>query len=167
MPPLSPNKKLAFRKAITDYCLRAEASQVRWNYSRQRPFGGYGKQPEDRHVNDCSGYVSLIFYWAMNAVGVDVIDPLGEGYSGYGNTGSQYEWLTGHATHAPKDKYLVGDMAIYGWTFNTVHTSICRKRGTAKTAIFSSNGNERAPQPTVLTYHPDPLIGVWRHPALA
>ena len=94
MPPLSPNKKLAFRKAITDYCLRAEASQVHWNYSRQRPFGGYGKQPEDRHVNDCSGYVSLIFYWAMNAVGVDVIDPLGEGYSGYGNTGSQYEWLT-------------------------------------------------------------------------
>lgn len=163
---LTPTQKKKFRAALTAYCLKAEAAQVRWNYSQQRPFHGFGVPPGDRHVNDCSGYDALAFYAAMKAAGVWVEDPLGEDWTGYGNTGSQFEWLRTHGKPAPPDKYLVGDMPIYGWTYNTVHTSVCRKAGTALTAIFSSNGNERAPQPTKLNYHPDPVVGVYRHPAL-
>lgn len=163
---LKPNEKLAVRKHIADYCRRAEASQVKWNYSQIRPFHGFGVAPELSHVNDCSGYDSLAFNWAMHETGLYLHDPLDERYSGWGNTGSLYEWSLAACTEAPKDKYLVGDWAIYGWANDTVHTSVCRKKGTANTAIFSSNGNQRAPQPTNLHYHPDPLLGVWRHPAL-
>lgn len=165
--PLSPTQKKHFRAALANFCLRAEAHQVNWNYSQQRPFSGYGKAPELRHVNDCSGYDALAFYYAMKQIGVWVHDPLNQDWSGYGNTGSQYDWFMSHAHQAPKGKYLVGDMPIYGWSHDTVHTSVCRRAGTAQTAIFSSNGNERAPQPTKLDYHPDPVLGVWRHPALA
>lgn len=164
---LPANPRLKFRKAIADYCERAEAAQLVWHYSQQRPFHGYGIKPELHHVNDCSGYVSLAFNWAMHQLAVYLADPLEEHYSGYGNTGTLYNYSLDHCTRAPVDKYLVGDWAIYGWSHNTVHTTICRKRGTAQTAVFSSNGNERAPQPTKLHYHPDPLLGVWRHSALA
>lgn len=133
----------------------------------QRPFHGYGIPPAERHVNDCSGYVSLIFQWASVHARVWMHDPLDEQYSGFGNTGSLYEYSLAHCTRSPEDKYLVGDWVIYGWPNDTVHTSVCRKRGTAKTAVFSSNGNERAPQPRLLHEHPDPILGVWRHPALA
>lgn len=163
---LKPNQKLAVRKAITAYCLAAERAQVRWNYSQQRPFHGFGVPPSERHVNDCSGYISLVFHWAADEAKVWMHDPLDERYSGWGNTGSLYEYSVEACTEAPKDKYLVGDWVIYGWTHDTVHTAVCRTKGTAKTAWFSSNGNERAPQPVRVNYHPDPIIGIWRHPAL-
>lgn len=164
---LSPTQKKHVRSVISSYCLAAEGAQVRWNYSKQRPFHGYGVDPTWRHVNDCSGYVSLAFQWASVHAKAWMHDPLDEGYSGFGNTGSQYEYSRAHCTAAPAGKYLVGDWVIYGWSHDTVHTSVCRKAGSDTTAIFSSNGNERAPQPTKLHYHPDPVLGVWRHPALS
>ena len=112
-----------------------------------------------------SGYLALAFDWAMHQTGVYLASPLGAAH-GWGYTGSQLEWLRQNGRYAPPGKYLVGDMAIYGTPSNTVHTTICRKAGTAATAIFSSNGNENAPQPTKLAYHPDPVVGVFRHPGL-
>lgn len=88
------------------------------------------------------------------------------------NTGTEYAYLEAHA--APVGKWLVGDMAIFGSTSNTVHTSICRKAGSDTSAIFSSNGHESwvfasdAPEPISLASEKaqQHLVGVYRHPAL-
>jgi hypothetical protein len=168
--PLEPNAKKRVRLAIADFCARAEASRLKWHYTQARRFGGFGVKPEEHHANDCSGYVSLAFNWAMMTTGVFLDDPLGEHYTGWGYTGTLYEFLKAHP--APEDKYLVGDIAIFGTPSHTVHTSICRKAGTEKTAIFSSNGHESwsfgsdAPNQTTLEGSHQHLVGVFRHPAL-
>lgn len=163
--PLKPNDKKAVREAIADFCLRAEKNQIRWHYTQARPFSGFGREPEQNHANDCSGYCSLAFNYAMHEVGVYMGDPLGMRYSGWGWTGSQIEWLDKHGGPAPVGKYLIGDMAFYGTRWATVHVTICRVAGNRETAVFSSNGNENAPQPTKVGYLDD-LVGVWRHGAL-
>ncbi len=165
---LTPTKKQAVRTAITDYCVRAEKNQRAWHYTQARPFH-YVQNPAISNVAaDCSGYVSMAFHAAMIATKVFIDDPLGQHYSGWGYTGTELEWLRTHGKNVTTgQKYFVGDMVIYGHSAsNTVHTSICRTAGTDKTAVFSSNGNENAPQPTNIHYHPDPIVGVWRHPAL-
>jgi hypothetical protein len=94
-------------------------------------------------------------------------DPLGYSYSGFGNTGSEVLWLDTHAKKIVNGQFYVGDLAINGhsrWT--TVHTFVCKKNGTATTSMWSSFGNENAPDPVKLHYHDTPLLGVWRHPAL-
>ena len=92
-------------------------------------------------------------------------DPLDYHYSGYGNTQSAYEYLKAH--NAPKDKYRIGDMAIYGTKADTVHMMVCTKAGTATTGRWSSFGQEGGPETrTDIHYHPAPLVGVYRHPAL-
>jgi hypothetical protein len=165
--PLSPNNKLAVRNAIADFCSDAEAVEWKWSYTQQRPYSGLGKPAGSYHDNDCSSYVALCFHHASHEIGVFMADPLGMRYSGYGYTGSQIKWLKENGSLAPVDKYLIGDMAIWGHSAsNTTHTAICRKRGTKETAIWSSHGNEGGPQPVKLGYHPHVLIGVWRHPAL-
>jgi len=165
--PLTPTQKLNVRKSMTDFCNRAELHQWAWHYSQQRPFHGFGEPPEHRHVNDCSGYISLVFNWAMHHTQTYMADPLGYKYSGYGYTGTEVDWLSKHGKKIDNGKYLVGDIAINGTSFyNTDHTFICKKGGTATTALWSSNGNENAPDQVKLNYHPKPLVGVWRHPAL-
>lgn len=164
---LTPTQKKNLRAKISLFCRRAEAREVVWSYTQQRPFTGIGKDPERSHDNDCSGYVSLVFNWAMHEAQVFAADPLGYRYSGYGYTGTQLEWLRSHGSPAPVDKYLVGDMAIWGHSAsNTTHTAICSVRGTASSAWWSSHGNEGGPERVKLGYHPHRLIGVWRHPAL-
>jgi hypothetical protein len=162
----TPTQKLKVRKAITDFCVRAETHQNVWNYSQQRAFHGFGEPPEHRHVNDCSGYVSLVFNWAMHQTGLYLADPLGYKYSGYGYTGSEVEWLDDHGVHVATNKYLVGDLVVYGHNRSGSHTAVCRKAGTDTTSVWSSNGAEHSPNPVKLHYHPDPIVGCWRHPAL-
>ncbi len=109
----------------------------------------------------------------MHHTGVYLADPLGEHYSGWGFTGSELAYLKPHPV-PDGHKYLVGDMAIFGQSSNTVHTSICRKAGTTVTAIFSSNGheswvfNQDAPEPISLAAEKaqQHLVGVYRHPQL-
>ena len=153
---------------MTDFCKRAEANQWHWHYSQQRPFHGFGVKPEYQHVNDCSGYVGLVFNWAMHQAGTYMADPLGYHYNGYGYTGSMVEWLNSHGRKVVEaNGYLVGDIAINGHSYSsTNHTFICKKAGSAKTSLWSSHGNENAPDQVTLHYHPTPLVGVWRHPAL-
>jgi hypothetical protein len=170
---LTPTQKLNVRRAIADYCVRAEQNRLRWHYTQQRPFGGFGMPPDVYHANDCSGYVSLAFDHARRLVGVPLSDPLGEHYSGWGYTGTELEFLKAHPvplTH----KLMVGDCAIFGTVQNTVHTSICRTAGNVQTAVFSSNGHESwvfaqdAPEPISLAVEKaqQSLVGVFRHPAL-
>lgn len=164
---LTPNQKKEFRAEIVSFTKLAEQYEHRWHYDQRRPFTGIGAAPQTYHVDDCSAYCSLVFYWAARHTqnGVRVADPLDYHYSGYGNTQSAYEYLRAHK--APKDKYRIGDMAIYGTTSKTVHMTVCRKAGTAQTAIWSSFGQEAGPEPRQpLGYHPAPLVGVYRHPAL-
>ncbi len=171
MITLTPMQKSKVRAAIADYCLRAENARLRWHYTMQRPFTGYGVPPEDYHAADCSSYCALAFDWASRRTGIYLHSPL-DAAPNWGYTGSQYAYLKGHP--APLNKYLIGDMAIFGTPSNTVHTSICRKAGTAPTAIFSSNGHESwvfatdAPEPISLASEmaQQHLVGVYRHPAL-
>jgi hypothetical protein len=166
---LTPTQKAAVRRHVADFCLRAENARLQWRYDEVRPFVGFGDVPEDEHVNDCSGYCSLAFDWAARRTSLDLDDPLGEQYTGWGNTDTQYAFLKGHPVSV--DRYLVGDMALFGSPGETHHVSICRKPGTRATAIFSSNGHESpqfghdAPNPTTLDF--TRLVGVYRHPGLA
>ena len=172
MPKLTPTEKTKVRAAISNYCERAEAARLAWYYAQIRPYSGLGIAPELHHVDDCSAYVALAFNWAMHETGIYLLDPLNERYSGLGNTATEYAFLKPHP--APAGKYLVGDMAIFGTEWHTVHTSICRKAGTAKTAVFSSNGHENwvfaldAPEPISLDAEmfKQNLVGVFRHPQL-
>jgi hypothetical protein len=165
--PLAPNKKLLVRNLIADFCADAEAVEWKWSYTQQRPYTGLGKPAGSGHDNDCSSYVALVFHHASHEAGVFLADPLGYRYSGYGYTGSQIMWLKANGSPAPKGKYLIGDMAIWGFGVSgTTHTAVCRKRGTGETAVWSSHGNEGGPEGVKLSYHPHPLVGVWRHPAL-
>jgi len=152
---------------MTAYCVSAERAQLVWHYSKQRPFHGYGISPDAIHIADCSAYVSLVFNWAMHTAQAYLADPLGLNYSGYGYTGTELNWLKWNAK-SPGGPFLPGDLAVYGQPgSNGSHTVVCRKQGTDKTAVWSSNGSESAPNAVKLHDHPDPLMGVWRHPALA
>ena len=167
---MKPAQKLSVRNAITSYCLLAERSRLRWTYVEQRPFHGFGVPADQPHIADCSAYVSLSFNWAMHQTGIYLADPLGERYNGTGYTGTEYDFLKAHA--APVNKYLVGDVAIWGTPTATIHTAICRKAGTGTSALFSSNGgqsvsfNEDSPHAYTLAQAAQPLVGVFRHPAL-
>lgn len=170
---MTPTQKTRVRAAISDYCQRAEKARLKWNYDMVRRFGGFMVAPELHHANDCSGYCSLAFNWAMHHTGLYLADPLGEHYTGWGNTNTALDFLQSH--QAPADKYLVGDMAIFTIPGRrTEHMSICRKPGTTRTAIFSSNGrgswifNQDAPEPVSLAVEEaqQRLVGVYRHPSL-
>lgn len=163
MKPLPPNDKQAIRRVLASFGLKAEEHQTAWHYTDYRPFGGFMVPPDQKHSNDCSGYDSLAFNWAMHWVKVYLEDPLGENYSGWGNTTTAFEFLREH--EAPQGKYLVGDIALYDLGTSHAHTTWCRKRGSVTTAVFSSNGNEAAPQPRRVDYRPG-LVGVFRHPQL-
>ena len=163
---MTPTQKLRFREELADFCSLAEAYEYRWSYSQRRPYTGLGVSPTTWHSDDCSSYVALAFWWAGHHSGRAIADPLGEHYSGWGFTGTAYEFL--HEHEAPLDKYRIGDVAIYGHSiFSTVHMTVCRKAGTRKSAVFSSHGREAGPEPrTDVHYHPAPLLGVFRHPGL-
>ena len=162
---LTPTAKLRFREELVDFCATAESYERRWSYSQRRPYTGLGVAPSSWHTDDCSSYVALVFWWAGHHTGHPVADPLGMHYSGWGYTGSAIEFLDDHK--APVGKYRIGDIAIYGSSrWNTVHMTVCRKEGTADTAVWSSHGSEGGPDARKLNYHPSPLVGVYRHPAL-
>jgi hypothetical protein len=163
LQPLPPNDKKAAREVITAYTLRAEKNERLWHYTQLRPFRGFGVPPDQPHANDCSGYDSLVFNWAMHWIKRYIADPLGFTYDGWGNTSSLFTFLRDY--DAPKDKYLVGDITIYALGTIHAHTTVCRKAGSARTAIFSSNGEESGPEPESLHYRDD-LTGVFRHPQL-
>jgi hypothetical protein len=104
--------------------------------------------------------VSIAFYKAARNAGVRVDDPLGYHYSGWGNTGSCYTEMKKYP--APKDKYRIGDVALYLKTggFGD-HMTVCTKAGTGTTSTWSSFGTEAGPDERSLHYRSD-LTGVYR-----
>lgn len=171
--PLTPAKKLKWRKACTDYCLRAEAARLNRGYSQRRPVIGYGLAPEAIQIDDCSGFASKATYWPSHHTNILVPDPLNGHYLGWGYTGTMED--NPNLYSIPLDhKFFVGDYAIWGPNASdTTHTAVCRTSGTFKTAIFCSHGHQSwrfvsdAPEPIKLPYFPEHLVGVFRQRLLA
>jgi hypothetical protein len=136
-----------FRKHLADFCVRAEAADSElWTYSQARPFTGLGVAPEKAHVNDCSGYVILAYFWGRTKSGLAVDDPSGYSYEGFGNT---WDDLDG-SPKVTSGQYLVGDLAHYDG-----HVTICRQAGDKDTSVWSSFGSEPKPEPKELHYRGD------------
>jgi hypothetical protein len=144
-------KIISFRKHLAEFCERAEgASSSSWTYSQQRPYTGLGVEPEKYHVNDCSSYVILAYWWGRTKSGLAVPDPSDYQYDGYGNTGDD---LDGHPV-VTSGNYLVGDLAHYG-SGSRGHVTICRKRGDKTSSVWSSFGSEPKPNNRELFYRSD------------
>lgn len=169
---LTPTQKGKFRDELASFGFKAQTARLRWHYTQQRPGTGYGVPPGERHAADCSIYISLAYKWAVLKTGIYVSDPLHEDYTGWGYTGTLYDFLKPYPVTPGRN--LIGDVAIFGTASNTVHTSYCVHPGSDKTAVYSSNGHESfsfgrdAPNP--ITLHDEAvqlhLLGVFRHPQL-
>lgn len=134
-----------FRAQLTAYCLAAEKNEDAWHYVQYRPVD-VTVEPTSSYVRaDCSSYVIMAYHWAMVKSGLTVPDPSKQGWTGYGNT-DMYESDHPRVT----DFYKVGDLAHYPG-----HVTLCRRPGTATTAVFSSHGQEAGPIPTSIHYRTD------------
>ena len=158
--PLTPTEKKNFREQLVRFCLVAQKYDHRWHYTQHRPYTGLGAPASDTHFNDCSSYVAIAFYKAGRNSAVRVDDPLGYHYTGWGNTGSCYTEMKRYP--APKDKYRVGDVALYldPGSFSD-HMTVCIEEGTGQTSVWSSFGTEAGPDERSLHYRSD-LTGVYR-----
>ena len=143
--PPPPPKEVEIRASISDFCLRAEAVEEKWHYTQNRPFRGIGSSPDVTHYGDCSAYCVLAYGWAKKVTNLNIPDPSGYNFAGYGNT---WDDLDGHGRVTRG--YLVGDLAHWEG-----HVAICRKAGTSSTAVWSSFGSERGPYPVELDYRSD------------
>lgn len=153
-PPLPASERI--RQSMSEFCLRAERAERLWHYTQRRPYSGLGEIPERTHYNDCSSYVSLAYFWARKETGLNVPDPSKYAYKGWGNT---WDDLDGHGRVS--SSFLVGDLGHYEG-----HVTICRKAGTASSAVWSSFGREAGPEDVSLHYRSD-LRFVCRPPLLA
>lgn len=169
---LTPTQKKKVRDAMVVYCTRAEQYRLNRGYSQRRPVLGYGLPASAVQLDDCSGFVSKVWYKGMQVTGIHLADPLHSGadFSGWGNTETMQAYLK---HEAPLDKYRIGDLALWGPNdWDTSHTAICRKAGTRSTALFTSHGHQSwrfsddAPEPITIKHFHEHLIGVYRHPAL-
>ncbi len=160
---LTPNQKLVFRTGLAHYCLVAEEFERFWHYDQARLYTGQQVAPRKLHRNDCSSYVGLGFGYAADHLDLRISDPLGDNWN-TGNTDTAYAFLKAHG--APEDKYRIGDIALFlEREREHHHMMVCRKAGSAATAVWSSFGEESGPEPHPLNYRSD-LTGVYRHPAL-
>jgi hypothetical protein len=135
-----------FRKALTEFCLLAEANEDAWHYRQARPVDVTVDPGASYIWSDCSGFVIQAYHWAMQKSGLVVPDPSKQGWSGYGNT----EWYEDDHPSVLSGYYRVGDLAHYSG-----HVTICRKAGTTTSGIFSSHGQEAGPIPTNVYYRRD------------
>jgi len=141
-------KVAAWRVAVADYCKRAEdASSAAWVYSQDRPFQGFGVEPEKYHRNDCSGYAILAYWWGRSRSGLAVPDPSDYSYLGFGSTRELDD-----NPRVTSGNYLVGDLALYD---SAGHVTLCKKPGDATTSRWSSFGGEPRPLERELFYRSD------------
>jgi hypothetical protein len=155
-------KKARVRSAMADYCRRSIANEPGIHYQQLRPVGCFGVKPESGFTTDCSGHSTCVYYWARQATGIAVPDPNGNGFSGYGYTGT----LIDNPRCSPK--YLVGDLGIYGASAapdDTEHVVTCYAEGDGDSSKWCSHGSEAAPYSVALHYRSD-LVAVVRPPLL-
>lgn len=151
------------RAALAGYLEAMEANDPIWHYLQRRPTPNMGVAPSAGGRDDCSALAITAYYWCRRNTGIIVPDSTGYHYTGYGNTVSCY--------YTNKDRKLglsttfeVGDEGVYG-PYASRHMVICRKRGTADTAVWTSHGSEAGPYPVRVLYRDD-LWAIVRPPLL-
>jgi hypothetical protein len=157
-PPKPPNIVIV-REALAEFLREMELYNYKWWYSQLRPNNALGDDPDEGGRGDCSTLEPCGTYMVRAETGLFVPDPTGYGYSGWGNTQSILNNL--RERKVTNGQYEVGDCALYGPAWQTRHMSMCRQRGTAQTAIFTSHGSQSAPYATRLWYRGD-VLGVYR-----
>lgn len=140
------------RAAIADYGWRSISSASGIHYAQVRPIACFGVPPEEGFTTDCSGHATAAYYWARKLTGIQVPDPNGRGFDGYGYTGTL---LNNPAASLP---YAIGDLAIYGPSYSaSSHVVTCIRAGNAQTSAWCSHGSEEAPYQVALEYRSDLL----------
>jgi hypothetical protein len=160
--PLPPNDKRRTRQAIARFLRDSENNRAAITYTQARPFVVY-VNPAAGYRGDCSSYVTQAFAWAKKQTGLPLHDPNGRvEYDGYGWTGTLLATNHQHSIRPVSDRhFFIGDLAIYGTFYNTVHVTVCRQGGDLHTAVWSSHGSQAGPMPVSLFYRGD-LLGVYR-----
>lgn len=138
------------KKAIADYCRRSIANEPKLHYQQRRPMKCLGIAPEQGFTADCSEHSTAAYFWAKEETGIAVPDPNGEGYSGYGYTGTLVD------NPRVSGSYQVGDLAIYGSSSgSTEHVATCYVAGDSASSVWCSHGSEAAPYAVKLHYRSD------------
>lgn len=134
---------------ITEFWQILIAHNDVWHYSQVRP-NDPTVDPAKGGYNDCSFAVIQAHRYAQEKTGIAVPDPARWKYNGYGNT----DW---YMDDWPKigSPFRVGDLAHF---HSERHVIECIKPGTFDTAVWGSNGSERAPEQI------SPLRGYYRFP---
>lgn len=141
------------REAIAEYLEECIRYRSIIHYLQERPMRSLGVSPSHGFKGDCSELDVAACYWARTKTGIHVPDPSGYGFEGYGNTVSIYNTNRSRKLNV-YGSFEVGDMALYG-PYASRHTTICRVRGTAANARFTSHGSEVGPIDTLLRYRGD------------
>jgi hypothetical protein len=160
-PTVTPESQTEqVQRTIQDYCRRALTNATNWHYRQYRPMQSLGQDPDGIVYSDCSEGVTAAYYWANQSTGLDVPDPNGSDYNGYGWT--ETLWDNNPNTYGPD--YRVGDLALY--SANGGHVTLCIQAGDESSACWWSNGSEGGPYQEPLKYRTD-LRGVVRPELLA
>jgi len=134
------------RAAITEFLEIAESNEASWHYTQARPFD-VSVDPDGTSVKgDCSAYAVQAYHYALVETGLPVADPSKQGFSGFGNTGTNED----DHPKVTNGAFEVGDLAHYNG-----HVTVCKVAGNASTAWFSSHGQEAGPDPQRLHYRSD------------
>jgi hypothetical protein len=158
-PTPDENERETVQRSIQDYCRRALANAANWHYRQARPMQSLGDNPDGVIYSDCSEGATAAYYWANQQTGLQVPDPNGNDYNGYGYT--ETLWASNPQTQAP---YRVGDLALY--SSNGGHVTVCIAPGDPTASLWWSNGSEGGPYQEPLYYRSD-LRGVVRPELLA
>lgn len=154
---LTPTQKREARRQLARFFAVAETNRDRISYTQERPFDPT-VNPAVGFRGDCSSYVTQAFEYVRNQDDIPLHDPNGVvEHDGWGFTGTLL--ATNHAHVVPRDhKHYVGDLALCGTFWRTVHVSVCSKDGTAATSEWSSHGSSAGPLKVRLDYRPDVLV---------
>lgn len=130
---------------ITEFWEAAVFNREIWHYDQGRPFR-VDVDPTKGGRSDCSAMCVQAVFYAGRKSGIEVVDPAKLGFKGFGNT----DWFEDDwpRVGAP---YRVGDLAHF---HSSRHVIQCVRPGNAFTAVWGSNGSERAPEMLQLATYP-------------
>ena len=108
-----------------------------WHYDQGRPFR-VDVDPGKGGRSDCSAMCVQAVAYAGRMSGIEVVDPAKWDFRGFGNT----DWYEDDWPRVGSP-FRVGDLAHF---HSSRHVIQCIQAGTFTTAVWGSNGSERAPE---------------------
>lgn len=127
----------SLRSAIVENALWGVTNKVRIHYAQTRPIQGIGRPRRLPLSTDCSGFVTLCYNWAKAP------DPNGNGYNGYGYTGT----ILQHCLSITRSAARPGDLVVFGGGSGDHVVVIV---GTGANPAVVSHGQEAGPLRTSL-----------------